>query len=354
MAFKNPDSTEAKIQHHCVRVGLSNIRIIQKIRRLARDIAAELSDFDDRVLDQALATLTVFCWCRYSSDDDAVSYEFAKGSRLHFAPESVRNEQSEERQKWSAKLRAIDFHAADEFDLAIARVVETGYIDSVEFRVAANRKHDEWVATGAKNAFFGAWELFHNSFADNEEELVAALLQNVNEHARFISPMNLSSTVVLMRQLSRDNEADEMIDVYIKARDDDPDFFDLSENAFAGEVRDQKVIDAFRAKAATAQDDRSMEEILVEAAKAGGVNRKYARRLLNASSEEYLEFFRGHAGADLDQIVHAALLNWNMEAPRAGMGDVPSPVVEALKTLADESRVNAIRMRRYEIGVEGE
>ena len=79
---------------------------------------------------------------------------------------------SESEAAWNALLDTYHFTNMDELDLVLLQGMGDGYFD-----VDALRKlRRSWTGTSKRarldNSFKDAWGLFHNSFDDNEDELL--------------------------------------------------------------------------------------------------------------------------------------------------------------------------------------
>jgi hypothetical protein len=68
----------------CEALGISNIRIIRKIERLASRVAPLLQDLNEKVIHQAVLSLTVLGWCVYDPAR-APAIEFLKTQRSKYA-----------------------------------------------------------------------------------------------------------------------------------------------------------------------------------------------------------------------------------------------------------------------------
>jgi hypothetical protein len=101
------------------------------------------------------------------------------------------------------------------------------------------------VAEKSESSFGSAWDLYHNSFADNGPEVIDGLHASFKMNAKHISPLNLNGTVRLFRELGENDRADEIIELYIKVHQDNPRIFDLREYNFASEITDKTIRNRF-------------------------------------------------------------------------------------------------------------
>jgi hypothetical protein len=73
---------------------------------------------------------------------------------------------------------------------------------------------------------------------------------------------DLDGTVRLFKDLGRSQQATELVERFMAEKKAPREFFDLSEYAFAGEIKDPDVIEAFSAKVATFKDERDPIAVL--------------------------------------------------------------------------------------------
>ena len=64
--------------------------------------------------------------------------------------------------------------------------------------------------------FTEAWNMFHDRIDGTAEELMLKFVCAVEVAATVISPLNLNSTVKLLRELGFSSEADELIEKYVQ------------------------------------------------------------------------------------------------------------------------------------------
>jgi len=58
----------------CLKLGISNIRVIRKIERIAKLVLPIIEDLDDRVLQSAIKSLTLFGWSIYSDESPDIAF----------------------------------------------------------------------------------------------------------------------------------------------------------------------------------------------------------------------------------------------------------------------------------------
>ena len=86
--------------------------------------------------------------------------------------------------------------------------------------------------------------------------------ESLIQNARYIGPLNMSSTVWLFRELGKDELADEIIEIYLDKNEDRKELFNLDRNLYAGKITDQKIIKRFNQKYNEVKEIKSLEDVL--------------------------------------------------------------------------------------------
>jgi hypothetical protein len=190
----------------------------------------------------------LFGWCYYSKDGSAPGYEYVKDSSKFFLSQLKDKDKSDKELKWDSILRSYNYTSTDEFDLSLASVVETGYVDEGNLLEKAKKANDEIIANKSHYSFSSAWSLFHDTFENNEEELINTLTESFSQNARYSSPLDLNSTVGLLRELGKNDLANDIIEIYVKTNEDKNELFDLDRSTILGKITDRKLIQRFNQK----------------------------------------------------------------------------------------------------------
>ena len=122
-------------------LGISNIRIIKKIERLVLRVEPLLGKFSQRVLRQAVQSLSILGWSEYSRDE-APTPEFLLRKRgKHFYSYRDGEKMSEEEEGWNSLLDKFGFVLADEFDLELYKGIKRGFFDEDILEIHASKLH---------------------------------------------------------------------------------------------------------------------------------------------------------------------------------------------------------------------
>lgn len=219
--------------------------------------------------------------------------------------------------------------------------VADGYFKPTELRAYAQGLADRLAADAVDGSFESAWDMYHDSFDDNQEEVLDAIEKAFRSGYKRISPTNLNGTVRLFKELGRAEVANDLIKLYVGGRGEPKKFFNLNEYSFQENITEPEVRAAFDAKAATVQEERDFAEML------SNLRRGWSEDTLNALAslpvEEYYRLFKEAKGKRLRSILSGALSFDTVSDANEIMKEIPRRAKEALKLIAAESPINSRR-----------
>ena len=123
---------------------------------------------------QFIFSLTLFALSHYeqSNNKSAPPLDFILNTGYDAWGLGLDENASDEKKKWRSYLSDYGYQHTDELDLKIADAVIKGYFDDEEIKKHVENQNAQILASKSTNSFSNAWNLFHNTFANNEEELV--------------------------------------------------------------------------------------------------------------------------------------------------------------------------------------
>jgi aminopeptidase N len=214
---------------------------------------------------------------------------------------------------------------------------ETGFVEE------AQKLEAQILASELEQSFSAAWNLFHETFADNQPELVKALLDSFKRSVQHISPINLSGTTMLLRQLGEDAAANDLIDFYMDKRANEVALFDLDNHPFSGEIQDEVVRSRFNKQFSENNVTMSLKDAVIHISAGNGWSQEHIASLMMATENDFYKLFKETHGKSLSAIVKSCLqFEGRDEHKKIGQA-----ARAALEKIGKESPLNAIRVRRY-------
>lgn len=335
-----------QLRRNVEALGITNIRVIKKIERLAFILASELKPYRAEVLKQAVATCVLGGWAVFEPDQ-APSLEFIKAyNGALLAMQDRDNDPTPEVLRWRDILSILSFSHADDFDRVVLNGVAVGYFDEVRLAEEARALDDQWARQNRKNSFSEAWNLYHHSLVEEDDTVVEAIRQGALDNIAVTDATNINATIYLLREFERNDEADELAEAYVASLPDEQDALDLDEHHFMPDQPvDGALRAAFQARYDAFEDTRDPKQVLLEIARGNGWNTADERLMATLSADAFQALIEGTTGPDLRRVVKTALRmasHGGDSAPR-----MRAALHDALARIAAKSPLRARRLRYW-------
>jgi hypothetical protein len=344
------DTTATKLlAEYCVKLGISNIRLMKRIERSVRDVEKMVTGFDTQVLAQAVQSVALFGWSLYEPNT-APPIDFLtnkRGKGLYTGKDGPPVPENEA--AWNALLDMYGFTSMDALDLALLEGVRCGYFDPTPITKLAAELDKQFVALKLNGSFQQSWDLYHESFDNNQEEVLDSMYASFMSSVKQITPLNMNSTIALFKSLGRPEQAAEMIAHYVEKRGDEPGLFDPQNYLMFGELTDPDVSKAFNDKHASLKHQFDAQKVLRTIADTNGWSPEEITYLSQLPVDDYYRMFKGSKGKELRKLINACLQFDRIGNATSEMKEVSKRAREALGRIAKESPLNARRVKPYGI-----
>lgn len=348
------------IKNCCLNLQIRNIRTLQRVKRFIEDVASYLTGSEDSVVDDILRSLILFVWSYYDKSSDTVPLEFIL--RYSFADSFVRSTYKNETttvegEKWEKVLGTYNYLGADEIDKCLAELVETGYLNEPTFTALLNAKNDQCKAQQGSASYGKTWDIYSNSFADNEQEFVDNLISRFRSNMRILSLGNLQGAVAILRDFERNEPANSLIDDFFGERKSEEDlegFRRAKRGPFSGELRDEYLLSRLQEiSTITVVDDRTLGVVLRSITSKEFLSYQDVSRLDSFETDDYYKFLKSEESEDLYDCVRKCLDFDERDDEKWPYKSIARKTREALLRIASESRINRVRVSRlYKIDLD--
>lgn len=334
------------------KLGINNVRIISKLNRHWQEVLPFFTDLSEGVPDRVAQSLVLLAWCFYSKEDNVPKLDYLKkhttalyeiDEELYATGEDDKTPIQEK--EWNYLLSNYGFAFTDQLDLVLISYLERGYIDIEHLKVELKHFNDRLLEGDGQDTYRKVWNLFHNTFADNEEQFLQSLEHAFRQNIRYLSPAELDSALRVLRELGRDNTANTLLDEYVEVHSSQPKTFDLTDYAFAQELHDEALKSKFQEKWEELAEAPSLRQVVESIAEKKGWGGQDEKILLKASVDDFYDLFKQIEDEHLTSCVRACLqLGANSETQSIGEN-----AKAALDRLGAESNINRLRMRKFNV-----
>lgn len=337
-----------------VRLDITNIRVLFRIRRLIDAVASLAVVKDDEVQTQIVHSAVLLGWCFNSHDGKAPSFSYVKQVSLVSFMNLDRNEaRAGDEIEWNRLLSDYGYMNTDELDLSICEVLERGYVDTTRLATSVSNRADAARRARLLRAFEDAWGLFHGSFDPSPDALAKAFEASVTAGAEVISSVNMSGTAMLLRSLGFDVLADDLVTHWIEVQQRmRPAVLNIEASDWKAEIRDVR----FRERAQAAFDRlprtaRSFRDTAITVTKERGWSEDDVSVLRSATVDDYYRLFKSLSYPLTGAVIRRLLGFRELATSSADYGRIAESAHEALVRIGRESALNRRRVKNYGIEV---
>ncbi|MBN2320901.1 MAG: hypothetical protein JXR49_17610 [Acidobacteria bacterium] len=342
--FSTGDNQYDLLKNSCQKLGITNIRILQRLKRYIERLSAWYTKCEPSVEESILRIIVLFVWSYYEKDNSVPQLEYLR--KFGFNPYlSISDEdKNNEKDAWNKLLYDYGYNETNELDFQLMDYVQYGYCDENKLASELDRVNARAKSNIGQEDYFKAWDLYFNSFDNNEAEFVEELIKSFQKNIEYISPMNLSNLAETLRQLKHNADADKLVDKYIGVHSKVPELFDLSINHFRGHIRDGYMIKKFQEAFSKLKQKKTFSEVIKRITSENAWSQEDESFLTSCSTDEYYNLFKKEHSADLRLYVKRCLELENHQNNKVSGQTIAGKTREALEKIANESAINRIRV----------
>lgn len=348
IALAAPNDIGSKLGPKIIQLGITNIRVIKKIERLASRLTLTLGEFREEIIDQAIATVTLAGWCVFQPDNAPTADFLRDHNALLTAMREDDENLSQQDKDWAETLTNYGYGHSDELDLEIIDGVIAGYFNDEKLLVAADSVRLLIEHNGRNNSFSKAWDLYHHSLVTDDDEILDALYNGLKENIATISPLNFNATILLFREFGRGDQASELIPMYVAGRSKCRNDLEDELRMWGREKVDDELLEAFKKVQEEFVDQRDPKEVLIQLGDSNGWNNEDVQLLAQQTTDDYEKIFEEIQGDNLSRLVKRVLSIGRHEKET----QIEEGATAALKRIAAKSPLKARRVASYGVKLE--
>lgn len=206
------------IKKCCLSLEIKNIRTLQKIKSFIKRISRYFTGKEKVAIEVVLRSLILFVWAFYDKEDVNLSLEVIKNHKLASVYVKERNKQEikPEERKIDDLLNNYGRWFITEIDMPLISFVENGFLNTESFLKEFEDINKREIARKGNDDYRKAWDLYNQSFENNEEKFVEELVSGFNKNVEYIELHSVESSVSVLRDLGEDSKADSLVDKYVE------------------------------------------------------------------------------------------------------------------------------------------
>ncbi|KGM54039.1 hypothetical protein N800_05550 [Lysobacter daejeonensis GH1-9] len=327
---------------------VSNIRIVQ---RTGRHVKAALDsagkrELYPRTIESIVRVLALLTYAHSGQAEGAPPLDFVMRSGpfdMALYSMSDKKDRTEKELAWMQLISDYQIFVGDELDKALCQMVINGYPDPALIASEVDAYQSNVELESSKEAFEKAWSLFHDTLAENQEELADALEKAWPPVSHVERAHNLQSTVRLLRLLGRPEVGSKFIKAWIEQRGGER-LGDLDEVAMFGPIDDPELVEAIRQAQLKAPVVMDLKEALELLGSSGGISDAAIQSVAKSTPERIASVLTEHAGAKARRAIKT-VLDFGTGNPL--WAEARQKMRQACEEIAKRSPLSAERMSRY-------
>lgn len=350
LVFSDEWELSRPVADKVVRLGIKNIRIMQRIRRVIETLLPYVRDKDAALTRQLIHSSALLTWCYYGRGEEVPAYDTIRSDGFLMLGALARDKKEKSKEDELIERIQYDYgyNGTDEFDQQICHLLENGYVVEEELSNVVESFQELAIKNNHNGSFTQAWALFHDTFSNNENELVETLSRRFQDGVRWISLGNAMGTVKLMRELGYDDVGDQLMRHWIEmAITKDNSLLNLNRTRLFGENVDERFKEAVEQAYASGKVLPPLGDTIIAISGRNGWGDDQIETMSRAGPDDYYAFFKSINGdLDLGSYVRACL-NFGDFGGDERYKAIHDAAAAALRKIAAESHLNKIRVERF-------
>ncbi|AZR91683.1 hypothetical protein DWB25_25450 (plasmid) [Escherichia coli] len=327
-------------------LGIKNIRILNKIKTSLVNLRNELSLAEDKVRESFINRLVLFSVVYYSGVP-GVDYALFKESikNIHVFDYMLDDKKDDSVYSFINSLDIIYERAEIAFDDDIDFYLKNGYLSTESnIRGIIEEKNKQYKEHKALCEVNNVWDIFSDSFKDNESEFISKIKCVINDNLSHIPVAHFIGLIDILNRLEID--CDSYIEAYADAFVSQDDAYTAFRNLYVeifgnetlGLLIQKKLMDK-------KPEETNLENVLYKIIE-GKFNHSDIAYLNSFSEDDYLKWILSRNQDALDLVRKGLLRFKSMQELTEEQQKITNKAIGALTKLASRSSLNKLRVSR--------
>ena len=336
IAITDNDAVALMVRGDAETLGIDNVRVIQKILRLVRQVEPMLAKYPQAVTINAVAVITLYGWS-HLQPERAPPLGYLKRMNIY----STHKGDEDVELQWRDLLMKFHYAYATDFFLVLLKGVQNGYFNQAEIDRFAPELARTDALSRVEKELRNLWAEYHYSFTTPQKEILDKMFDFFNRYAGVVSMSDMVSIVRLFKDFS-DKRWNEILDTYITVNASDPEAFNMERLELGGNEVPTEIKDRIANAAATQKPSLSAKE-LIRSLYIDGFDPEYYERASKLAVEDYESFIRTEDREEVQHLMFALRQFLRTGGLQPEQHLVMDKAGEALRNIAKDSEIN---MRR--------
>ncbi|MCJ2619849.1 hypothetical protein LLG47_18830 [Escherichia coli] len=327
-------------------LGIKNIRILNKIKTSLVNLRNELSLAEDKVRESFINRLVLFSVVYYSGVP-GVDYALFKESikNIHVFDYMLDDKKDDSVYSFINSLDIIYERAEIAFDDDIDFYLKNGYLSTESnIRGIIEEKNKQYKEHKALCEVNNVWDIFSDSFKDNESEFISKIKCVINDNLSHIPVAHFIGLIDILNRLEID--CDSYIEAYADAFVSQDDAYTAFRNLYVEIFGNEKLGLLIQKKLMDKKpEETNLDNVLYKIIE-GKFNHSDIAYLNSFSEDDYLKWILSRNQDALDLVRKGLLRFKSMQELTEEQQKITNKAIGALTKLASRSSLNKLRVSR--------
>jgi hypothetical protein len=334
-------------------LGLTNVRIIERIRIACDQVSSAVPDhLRPETKERIARCLALYVYMVSGQGEGAPPLSEGRKSSLMRMVDRMNQganalPPAEQKKVWDDLLSRYDLHFHGELDGCLMDGVDQGYPNTDRLFAVAEAYDQEVRQQAVDQEFSEAWDLFHNTFDDNRQQIIDRMSSAFFRLKATTLPVNADSTIRLMRAFGEVELANRMAQEWIAERANEQRWklLEKREVELFHPLQDIPFKTAVEAAYLDWNKNTrpSFSAVLDSLRQERYIHAHEMAELAEADADAYFAYFRANPGRSLARII-AQLLILAPDPDEPQRDVIKARIREALDRLAEENPTNRVRL----------
>ncbi len=340
IAIQSGGRVNENVRSVCAKLSINNIRIIRRVLKFVELAFEEIGYFDWRVQEEVILKITVIVWGQFGGGPPI---EFLT-KRYHLAMD--RKNFAQQEIYWASILDSVHWSFDPKNDSVLSEGIQRGYFGIEELRAYGRGRHTNVEALMRRDAFRKAWIPFHDSFESNEAEVADSLYVGLKNNYSEVNAISASSVIEILRELGRDDQANELVEIYVNGEEQDITEVFRTARLFGG-VKDLGLREALIKKESEIRPQKSVADLLIGIAEGKGWLSEDEHVFNHFSEDDFFSLFTSAKGDQRSALINGALFFSKILNATAFQRSISRKAIEALRRISAGSPLNKRRVATF-------
>lgn len=351
----NPNNELLKdIQDNCEKLKISNIRLIKRIFELSTQVLKIIDSKHTTFNKECLKTICLGICAHFDPSNYPPIDFIRKYNDLNWYMDDTYKEAQKDpiQSKWIDLLEELAYQSTDSLDNEIFQCISRGYVIDNELLSKAKIVENAWIESNIDNPLTEAWRhLYHGSLSEDDDVVLNGIYTATKNHISRISVNGLNSSCRLLRENEHQEEADELIKLFIESNQHQPlAYWDVNNHSFVSQDEiDKGILSTLNEQYINFNDTRPIQTI-VENICSGKISLEDYLSIGKLSTEEFEKIIYNLKGENLDGFIRE-VIKFNYRADNNAVRAYKTAMT-ALRKIASRSPLRARRLAKYGIEIE--